>query len=741
MTRFHILPRVFNLILVPILLAVSLGGADTAVSQRTYTYSNGIQIAAGTPLPIFHISSPVITPIVTLGLTQNFMGIYDRLNLNPDPEQDTINNHSRFTYFNEVNNTLLEQFGATGGFYAYNPSRAFGSDNPVGGSLPTAATALHNACLVLLNHFNDLVPSEGDLEIPGISNQCDYNFTGDARFKVSTEWLTGQGAMPGQGPAAPSADIALRLMVTMPIILHAGKSSQGAPDIPLGGPGGHISMIFYNPPAALSPNAPASSLDPTIPGLQGVAMPAHGRSFSYNRSVPALDPAVAQSMVLAQVKAAYPDGKNIQIPTPFLEYVLSDASSPQIALEPDMVFSGITVDTGGGTLTLKDLTLPGVESGPGGLGPTVEILSPANDAFYPKGSQVNLQGKISDGTAPYKYDWQLGDGTSLKKGDAALSGVLPLFSTELPLPDTKGSPGSLSVNLVVTDTDGIVRQAQANLVTPALIYMPMMINGSTALNGPTRSAAAPAAAKMPNYVYTFGVEYGSDYPPYGPGGPDLGGVPPDANGLSAGLWSLGWPRLFNWYNSMAWERDWRDCSLGGSDCTYGVDRADFVYYSGHGNNGGIAIPSNGHDSSWFDGINARYQNARWVGFSSCLTLRAQWTPASDAPIRRWFNAFQGAHMLLGFNSVMGDIAFGGPLIDNMRIPSYFGGLITFPWAQRTIAEAWVQTAFQMNAGKPAYIYAWKTGVDPSTNKLPQVGDPPLPRPYPVEWFYWVWWDV
>jgi hypothetical protein len=738
MTRFRMLPKVFNLFLVPILLAVSLGGADAAVSQRTYSYANGIQIAAGTSLPIFHISSPVVTATVTLDLTQNFLGIYSRTNPNPDPEQDTLNNHSRFTYFNEANNAILEQFGATGGFYAYNPSRAFGSDNPVGGSLPTPATALHNACMLLLNHSNALVPSEADLEIPGISNKCDYNFVGDKRFKFSTEWLTGQNVMPGQASSAPNADIPLRLMVTMPIILQAGRSSQGAPDIPLGGPGGHISMIFYNPPAGLSPNTAPTSLDSTVPGVQAIAMPAHGRSFSFNRSVPALDPAVAQAMVLEQVQKAYPDGKNIQVPPPSLEYVLSDASTPQKALEPDMVFSGITVDVGGETLTLKDLTLPAVESGPGGLGPTVEILSPTNEAFYPRGSQVSLQGQISDGTAPYRYDWQLGDGTSLKKGDAAAAGVLPLFSTELTLPDTKNTPGSLSLSLVVTDTDGITRQAQVVLVTPAQIYFPISVNASAAVNSPSRSEAAPAITKAPNYVYTFGVEYGSDYPPYGPGGPDLSGVPPDANGFSAGLWSLGWWRIFNWYNSLAWERDWRDCSLGGSDCTYGVDRADFVYYSGHGNNGGIAVPSNGHDSSWFDGINARYQNARWVGFSSCLTLRAQWDPASEAPIRRWFNAFQGAHMLLGFNSVMGDVAFGGPLIDNMRMPSFLG--ITFPWAQRTIAEAWVQTAFQMNAGKPAYIYAWRTGVDPSTNKLPQVGDPPLPRPYPVQWFYWVWWD-
>jgi hypothetical protein len=154
------------------------------------------------------------------------------------------------------------------------------------------------------------------------------------------------------------------------------------------------------------------------------------------------------------------------------------------------------------------------------------------------------------------------------------------------------------------------------------------------------------------------------------------------------------------------------------------------------------MPSNNHDSSWVDATKARFQNARWVGFSSCQTLRAQATPPTE-PIRKWFNSFQGSHMLLGFNSNMADIAYGPVLVDNMRLPTLsipFFGTFEFPWAQRTIAEAWVQTAFQMNAGKPAYIYATSASVNPVGNKLPKVTDAPLPRPFPVNWFFWVWWN-
>jgi hypothetical protein len=280
-----------------------------------------------------------------------------------------------------------------------------------------------------------------------------------------------------------------------------------------------------------------------------------------------------------------------------------------------------------------------------------------------------------------------------------------------------------------------VRQAAITL-NPAVApnaYLPAVLNAVTSGAGdaPTVLAQETAVPRAIMATYRFGVHAGSDYPPYGPGGSDLGGVVPDANGFRSGMSGYGWTSTYNWWNSAAWEKDWRDCSLGGGDCTYGVDRVDFAYYAGHSGPGGLSMPSNNRDRSWFAGTDARFQTVRWAGFASCQALRAQWTPASQAPIRDWFGAFQGAHMLLGFNSNMADVAFGPRLVDNMRMPTIFG--IPLPFAQRTIAEAWVQTAFQMNAGKPAYLYAVGTnGVNPITNKLPRSssrsrGAPSAPR--------------
>jgi hypothetical protein len=92
---------------------------------------------------------------------------------------------------------------------------------------------------------------------------------------------------------------------------------------------------------------------------------------------------------------------------------------------------------------------------------------------------------------------------------------------------------------------------------------------------------------------------------------------------------------------------------------------------------------------------------------------------------------------LGFHSVMGDIPFGFTLGFNMYNPMY--SIPFLSWMQPSIAEAWVNTAFQMNAGKPAYLYA-VGNFDPSNFKLPSAGSGPLPPLTGIYQFRWVWWD-
>lgn len=707
--------------------------ANPDLAGRPYVTRNGIVIQAGSQLPLFTMQAPALNGGAVSNLSQLFSNIYAR----QGTLTDTYRGGVRYTVPNTATNALLEQYAATGGFYAFNAKAAF--SETAQGTL-TTAQAETLACNFL---FKPNSPNSSFIDVSGHILIGHASGQPTVQFATLTVPAPGDCSKPGYSAhliwsntqAAGSQTLAtpqpIGVVVEVPMRLDIGQTAPNL--VPLGGAGGHISLLFRPSPVG---GPPAFSLDNSVAGLGAISMPFYDRGLSFLRNANAVDPAAAQAQVEQQVRSSYP-GANVTVPPPNLLYMADEAGAPQKALEPDLNFQGIQVTAGGVTFTLKDINVPAVQSGPGGFGPTVSVTSPANGSHFTPGSNVTLIGAIAGGTAPYSYSWELDDGTALKQGSLANDGTVSFTTAQLPAVSHNGFPAPTTVVLRVTDDDGALRTAHIALspTSAPTSYLPLLLRTGTTAAPPPQLGSVISPAGFSNY--TFGIEQGSDYPPYGPGGSDLPGVPPDANGFRSELLGYGWNQRFYWSNAAAWERDWRDCSLGGGDCTYGVDRTDFAYYSGHGNNGGIYLPSS-VDNAWFPGTNARFSSIRWVGFSSCLTLRAQWPTPGAEPIRNWFNSFQGAHMLLGFNSVMGDIAFGAPLIDNMRMPFFFG--FPFPWAQRTIREAWVLTAFNMNAGKPAYIYAVGNGVNPVDNKLPLPTDPLLPRPYPVASWHWVWWD-
>jgi hypothetical protein len=683
--------------------------------------SNGIWLEANLPLPVFQFLPPEVTGDGSVRLASQFSAIGRGIT----PAQDEYLGRSRFTIYNESTNTVLEQYGATGGFYAFNPSEAFG-EAPRGSINPVIAQQL--ACQFLLS--NQMFPDNDLIGTPNVQ-LCDFDFNANP-YNVS---LISAAAADAGGRALGQQT--LGAVVEVPMFVKTGRYSQ-IPTVPLGGAGGHLSLLFRTTDF----NDAGFTLDNDAPGLGAVAMPFYDRALSFLNTFPTRDPQAALAEVTAFVRSSYPNATRISVPEPALRYVVGDAAQPQVALEPMLEFENIEVEDGGELINLRSIVIPALEKGSDGFGPNVTILSPDDGSRFAPGTAVSLTGQIAGGAPPYTYIWRNSDGVELAAGTLTLPGAVSAVAADLAVVSHGGIPAGIVIELEAQDSVGAVRQTAITIyptVAPSS-YLPAVVKNAPAPSANFAFAETPGSIEPQavTAVYRFGVHAGSDYPPYGSGGSDLPGVIPDATGFRSAMLSYGWTATYNWWNASAWEKDWRDCGLGGIDCTAGVDRVDFAYYAGHGGPGGISLPSN-KDSSWFDGANARYSTLRWAGFAACQTLRVQGYAAGSEPIRRWFGAFQGAHMLLGFNNNMRDVAFGPRLVDNMRMPTFLG--IPLPGAQRTIREAWVQTAFQMNAGKPAYIYAIGTnGVNPVNNKLPRSGDPALPRPYPVASYNWVWWN-
>lgn len=701
-------------------------------APRAFVTANDVVLQQGQTLPVFRLSAPGVTAGTTQGLAGRLSGVGDR-----PAVQDEYLGRTRFTVPNEGTRSLLTRYGASGGFYAFNLG-ALGSDTSLG---PVdRATAELLACRFL--DRNGLMDGQGNLlleneALQGVAtpNPQGCDFTPDPNKPRYRTRLVRAAALDAAAPAAPATEQIVGVVVEVPMAIPLPAGSV-ADALPLAGPGGHLSLLFTT-------TAPgnALSLDGEVPGLTAVAMPFFSREVTRLGDVPIDDPNTLVDRVRQQVRAAYPEASSITVPDPRVVYYVSDAAVEQRVLEPVLEFTGIEVTIGGETVVLRGIPVPLLEGGAGGFGPTVRITDPSRCARFKPGADVTLRGEVRNGRAPYRVEWIDGEGGTLQETTLESPGTVEVTTDDLPAASRDGTRGRTTVTLRVTDDEGAVRLDRITLVPLDASPPRSTMSGGRGVgvsSGRTRPRATVRPAPR-STGYSFGIESVSDYPPTGtlnlPG--DLPGVIPDARGFRDGMIRYGYSRAFSWNEGLAWERDWRDCGLGGIDCAAGVDRADFVYFAGHGGPAGILLAS-AKDGRWFLAQNARFQTLRWVGFASCQTLRVQGFAAGLEPIRQWFNAFQGAHLLLGFNSNMRDLPFGGRLVDNMRLPTFLG--IEFPWAQQTIAQAWINTTFQLGAGSPAFIYARSAGANPANDKLPKPGQAMPPRPTPVTSYHWVWWE-
>jgi hypothetical protein len=105
---------------------------------------------------------------------------------------------------------------------------------------------------------------------------------------------------------------------------------------------------------------------------------------------------------------------------------------------------------------------------------------------------------------------------------------------------------------------------------------------------------------------------------------------------------------FDWRGASAWERDFRDPSLGGIDSSY-VDNVDAAWYTGHGWSGGFTFKGNNADTSIVPS-DARWGNGdlEWLQLESCQVLAD--TNGTHDYFGRWRQAFAGLHILNGFHT-------------------------------------------------------------------------------------------
>lgn len=119
--------------------------------------------------------------------------------------------------------------------------------------------------------------------------------------------------------------------------------------------------------------------------------------------------------------------------------------------------------------------------------------------------------------------------------------------------------------------------------------------------------------------------------------------------------SRGHSGTFLWGDGNAFERDFRDVSLGGDDVNW-VDNVDFAHFSSHGSTNASNVFrgffGSQHDSCSWRSTQARYGdnwNLEYLCIDACNSLEL-----SRDVVAAWSNTFQGLHQIFAFTDLVSD---------------------------------------------------------------------------------------
>lgn len=400
--------------------------------------------------------------------------------------------------------------------------------------------------------------------------------------------------------------------------------------LPLLGPGAKAQVIFNAEGKTTSLNVAA-------------------RALRKGPSTSLISPSEADRRAAEIYRAKNPDITALALENLGLAYYAPPLAQSSVqALYPHYIYGG-TVTIGNQQVNLLQILVPAISNAP-----KVSLTVNAD------GATVVGQASVSGGTPPYSYRWT----SSTTDLDLVTQGEYGPEITYRVVSREKISSLMEKLTVEVTDANGLVVMASKTVqVTPALTGEVLPQVGGVVDVGIERAVSDLGAANQSGFRNRI---------------------------LSEGGITL----RFNWSGTAAWEKDFLNPPTG-LDTTY-VDNVDLTFYIGHGWGGGFTFEDTTHNDSSLTYTDASGQwgdgDLEWLALLSCQVLKD--THDGKKWWQRWGPAFNGLHLLLGFETNAYDWPnFGGRFADYMLGRNFGFTTITLP-----VRAAWIQAAAEEQPG-------------------------------------------
>ncbi|MBE0537845.1 MAG: hypothetical protein IH624_19465 [Phycisphaerae bacterium] len=414
-------------------------------------------------------------------------------------------------------------------------------------------------------------------------------------------------------------------------------------NIPVLGPGAKMKFV-------LNADGKMTHLTMALPAVQGV-----GQVY----------PLLSQQKADALARQAYglPRGIPVQL-TSQLVYWIPAGGSKVTQLVPQLLYGGtMTLPDAGGVVELRRILIPAIarENAPE-LVPQVYLYADTSrDAVF-------AATEVGGGTPPYTWTWSSSTTDLSGRTDSSIQYAI------VPRPDMP-APKEEILTVVVTDAAGLSTSASETMVL----------------------AGAALQALPPTKVGGV-VDVGTEWVGTSQG---LGGSAGNAAGFVLKFILAGVHVRFNWGDFNAWERDFKDPSLGGNDTNW-IDNVDAAFYTGHANGKGFTFSST-KDDGFLHYTDARWGNndLEWLVIAACGPLQLE----SDGKHwwQRWGPAFQGLHMILAYQNVSNDNTVEG------------GKYAAYLLGGKTVRQAWIDTAIEVQPSSVRFGVMGVIGKDGMSN--------------------------